>query len=307
MRPFMTLPTLLVLVSCVAAASAQPTETKISPIADGVYFWKAQTEPVFTGSNQAWIAFKDFVVVIDSAFPGPQPKVIEEIKKTTGKPIRYVINSHFHGDHADGNGHYSKLGAHIIAAASAKDSYEKLAMGEYKRRQEKDPAYKDLDYAMPTLWVDRKMVIDDGTQRAEIYFFGTAHTEGDLFVYLPKQKILFTGDACVNGPFNFSGHGNLHAWIDVLTQLEKLDVKTLAPGHGELGDAAVIKLQKRYFVELLAAVDSAMKEGKSLDEIRKFIDLPFYKEWTGVAVRERVENIAKAYQELKAKNESKKN
>ena len=76
------------------------TETNISELAPGVFFRKAQTEPVFTGCNQGWVIFKDFVLVNDANFPGQADEVIKTIRKYTDKPIRYVFDTHHHGDHA---------------------------------------------------------------------------------------------------------------------------------------------------------------------------------------------------------------
>ena len=83
--------------------------------------------------------------------------------------------------------------------------------------------------------------------------------------------------------------------------MEELPVKIMAPGHGELGNKEMIRLQRRYFVELRAAIRKAIDAGKTLDQIKQEIDLPFYKEWTGVDVKTRVENIEHVYQELGGK------
>src|SRR5262245_43903999 len=87
-----------------------PNEVKITELAPGVYFRKAQTEPKFTGCNQGWVIFKDYVLVIDANFPGQAEDVIPVIKKYTDKPIRFVFDTHYHGDHADGNMQYVKIG-----------------------------------------------------------------------------------------------------------------------------------------------------------------------------------------------------
>src|SRR5947208_2833211 len=80
--------------------------------------------------------------------------------------------------------------------------------------------------------VDDKYVLDDGTQRVEFLHFGHSHTIGDAVAYLPKHKILCTGDACVNGSFNFMGHCNSLSWIKCLEKMEKLDIDLIFPGHG---------------------------------------------------------------------------
>lgn len=92
---------LVALCTATATVRAVPNEVKISELAPGVYFRKAQTEPKFTGCNQGWVVFKDYVLVIDANFPGQAAEVIQTIRKHTDKPIRFVFDTHYHGDHAD--------------------------------------------------------------------------------------------------------------------------------------------------------------------------------------------------------------
>ena len=94
------------------------------------------------------------------------------------------------------------------------------------------------------------MVFDDGTMRAELLYLGNAHTHGDVFVWLPKQRILFSGDACVNGPYNYMGDGNSIDWLKTLDAAQALKPKIMCPGHGGMADASLINDQKAYFTTL---------------------------------------------------------
>lgn len=276
-----------------------PAETTVTELAPGVYFRKAQTEPVFTGCNQGWILFRDFVLVIDANFPNQAEEVIAEIRKITDKPIRYVFDTHYHGDHADGNVIYERVGATAIASENSKNQFETKGIAGFRNSQESKPdEYGGLTYAQPHLYFPRKLVLDDGTQRVELLHFGHAHTPGDAVAWLPKHGILFTGDACVNGPFNYTGDSDTESWIGVLTELQKLPVKLIAPGHGEASDKSLIDRQKRYFVELRQAIRDGIDAGKNVDELKSSLSFPFYKQWTGVDVTERTENIEHVYAEL---------
>ncbi|MBW3540685.1 MAG: MBL fold metallo-hydrolase [Planctomycetes bacterium] len=276
-----------------------PTETTVTELAPGVYFRKTETEPNFIGCNQGWVIFKDFVLVVDANFPGQARILIDEIRKTTDKPIRYVFDTHYHGDHADGNAVYEKLGAVPVASENSRQLFETKGLAGFRNSQEQKPdEYGGLEYAVPSLWFPRTLVIDDGKQRVELIHLGHAHTAGDAVAWLPKHGILFTGDACVDGPFNYTGDSNTESWIGVLTELQKLPVKTIGPGHGEVSDKTLLDKQKRYFVELRAAIQAAIDAGRTLDELKESIELPFYKEWTGVDVKERTENIEHVYSEL---------
>lgn len=282
-----------------AAGWFKPTETKVTEIAPGVFFRKMEWEPQFVGSNQGWVIFKDFVLVIEASFPNQAAEVIKEIRKTTNKPIRYVFDTHYHGDHADGNPVFTKLGTTAVASENSKQLFETKGLAGFQKSQKDKPQeYGSLDYAPASLYFPSKLVIDDGTQRVELWHFGHAHTAGDAVAWLPKHGILFTGDACVNGAFNYTGDSNTESWIGVLTKMQELPVKTVCPGHGEMTGRELLDTQKRYFVELREAIQNMIDNGKSLDDIKKQLDLPFYKEWTGVDAKTRVENIEHVYGEL---------
>src|SRR5262249_14117640 len=149
---------------------------------------------------------------------------------------------------------------------------------------------------VPNLVFDDKLVLDDGTQRVEFLFLGHAHTPGDAFAYLPKHKLLCTGDACVNGAYNYMGHSDPASWVRVMERAQQLDVKFVLPGHGPVAGKELLEKQKRYFVELRAQVKAGIEAGKTFDDIRKGIDLPWYKEWTTVPPTEA--NVQFVYDEM---------
>jgi glyoxylase-like metal-dependent hydrolase (beta-lactamase superfamily II) len=283
----------------IAAGWFQPDETVVTELAPGVYFRKTATEPVFLGCNQGWVVFRDFVLVIDANFPNQAQETIAQIRRITDKPIRYVFDTHYHGDHADGNVIYDRIGAVSVANENSKALFETRGLAGFQQSKKAKPdEYGSLDYGVPSLYFPRKLILDDGTQRVELLHLGHAHTAGDAVAWLPKHGILFTGDACVNGAFNYTGDSDTESWIRVLSELQQLPVKTVAPGHGELADAGLLATQKRYFVELREAVQRGIDAGKSLENIKAEVDLPWYKEWAGVPVSERAENIEHVHSEL---------
>ena len=276
-----------------------PTKASIHKLAPGGYFRKAQTEPEFTGCNQGWSVFREFVLVIDANFPDQATGVIAEIRKVTDKPIRYIFDTHYHGDHADGNMKYTQQGAIAVASERSGPLFETKGLdGFQKSQKEKPDEYGKLSYTRPTVYFPRKLIIDDGEMRVELLYFGHAHTAGDAVAWLPRQRILFTGDACVNGAFNYTGDSNTESWITVLNAMEELDPVVIAPGHGELARRDLIGTQRRYFSELRATIKKMGDGGKTLEQIKQTIDLPFYEEWTGVDVKTREENLEHVYGEL---------
>ncbi len=151
---------------------------------------------------------------------------------------------------------------------------------------------------VPDLIFDEKLVLSDSKQHAELLFLGHAHTPGDAFLYLPRHKILCTGDACTNGAFNFMGHSDSASWIRVLEKAQQLDVKLVCPGHGPIAHKDVLGKQKRYFAELRAQVKKGIDTGKDFDDILKGLDMPWHKEWTGIEANTRMPETRHVFDEL---------
>ena len=295
------------------AVTAAPDEkipkmefNEVKEIAPGVFFRYSSISATdknvpFGGSNHTWIVFKDYVVVVDANFPKEAADVIAAIKKTTDKPIKFVLDTHHHGDHAYGNAVWAKEGAKIVShkncarllMANGPKQWEDAAKG---REDIKNSTLKQVDESF-----DEKQVIEDDTQRVEFIYLGHAHTAGDAVAYLPKHKILCTGDACVNGAFNYMGHSNSGSWIKVLERMQKLDVKMVCPGHGPLAAADLIERQKKYFVEMRDHVKKGIDDGKNLDDVTASLELPWYKEWTGKDAKEIKDNVKHVFDELSGK------
>src|SRR5262249_15001810 len=227
----------------------------------------------------------DYVFVYDANFPKEAGDVIAAIRKTTNKPIRYVLDSHHHGDHAYGNAVFAKFGASVVAQAKCFQWLRDKGAKEFADAGKAPAGREDVrnsQLKVPDVIFDEKMVLDDGKQRAELLFLGHAHTPGDAFLYLPKHKLLCTGDACVNGAFNFMGHSDSASWIRVLERAQQLDVKLICPGHGPLAGKELLEKQKRYFAELRQAVKKGIAADQTLEDIIKDFKPAWYKEWTGV-------------------------
>jgi glyoxylase-like metal-dependent hydrolase (beta-lactamase superfamily II) len=118
----------------------------------------------------------------------------------------------------------------------------------------------------PTLLYRTDMIFDDGKHRVELLHFGVAHTHGDGWAWLPKEKILFSGDACVNGAYNFMGDGNSEQWIKTLEAAKKLGAKVVCPGHGTIGGPELLEDQQSFFVELRKHVKKYAR--KKPDEVK---------------------------------------
>jgi len=286
-------------VYAVAAVQAQKGPTPVK-VAEGVWFQQHNDigKPTWLGSNVAWIEFADYVAVIDTAFPLGAEEAMRNIKATTNnKPIRYAFLSHYHGDHALGTGVFAKEGTTIVAHENARKEYLARNVDGYLKTAERDPVYAKYKPVPPTLTFTDQFILDDGNRRVEVYYFGHAHTTGCIFIYLPKEKIVYTGDACVDGPFNYLGDSDTASWIEVLGRVQSLEPDVVMPAHGGISKRGLLQTQKQYFIELRAAVAAAIREGKTLDEAKASVDVPMWKQWTGEKKMSE-ENISHVYREL---------
>jgi cyclase len=251
-----------VLLAGLAGRSHSASQTNsVKELAPGVYFHEGDIKGK-GHCNNGWVIFDDFVLVLDANFPSGAQEIIPKIKAQTNKPIRFAFDTHHHGDHAYANQLWADNGAVPVAHENVVAEMKKYETGFFggKPGRWEDTAKQRGDVRQtrlkpPTLLYRDLMIFDDGKHRVELRYFGVGHTHGDGFAWLPNEKILFTGDAAVNGPFNYMGDGDSAAWVDTLAQAQKLGATTIAPGHGPAGDARVLEAQRQFFVDLRAEVE----------------------------------------------------
>ncbi|MFN0080824.1 MAG: MBL fold metallo-hydrolase [Prosthecobacter sp.] len=259
---FTHLPAILT-VLCLSALACHAEVNQVEKVAADVYFHEGEIRPA-GHCNNGWIIFADYVLVIDANFPSGARVIIPKIEALTDKPVRFAFDTHHHGDHAYGNQVWLEKGATPVAhegVLAEMKKYETGLFGDKPGRWEdaakgrKDVAESKLK--APTLLYRTEMIFDDGKHRVELLHFGTAHTHGDGWAWLPNEKILFSGDACVNGPYNFTGDGDIGEWIKTLEAVKKLGPKVVCPGHGPMGGPELLEDQQAFFIALQ-------------DEVKKF-------------------------------------
>jgi cyclase len=255
------------------AASQINTAKELAP---GVYFHEGDIKGR-GHCNNGWVVFNDYVLVLDANFPSGAREIIPKIKAQTDKPIRFAFDTHHHGDHAYGNQVWIDNGAVPVAHENVLAEMRKYETGlfggppgrwEGEAKQRED--LRSTRLTPPSLLYRDVMIFDDGTHRVELRYFGVGHTHGDGFAWLPKERILFTGDAAVNGPFNYMGDGNSRAWVETLAKAQALKAAIVAPGHGPAGDGRILEAQRQYFVALRAEVEKR----KALPPDRVQADVP---------------------------------
>src|SRR5437763_2036915 len=208
----------------VARSDATPETVRI--IAPGVWFREGDMEQGHC--NNIIIEMKDYLIVVDANFPSGARGAMADTKRLSSKPVKYVFDTHHHGDHLYGNPVWTQAGATTLAY---KGVAEELKRYEPKRwqaeaKQRKDVAELKLDAPEPPKQTFDKspFILKDDTREVRFYFFGWAHTRGDGFVYLPKEKVLCTGDAVVNGPHNNTADANIGNWPAVIRNAQRLEV-----------------------------------------------------------------------------------
>ncbi|HWP42970.1 MAG TPA: MBL fold metallo-hydrolase, partial [Blastocatellia bacterium] len=156
----------------------------------------------------------------------------------------------------------------------------------------------------PSVLFPREMIFDDGKHRVELIHLGVAHTHGDAVAWLPKERILFTGDVCVNGAYNYVGDGNVEKWIATLDAARRLGARIVCPGHGSRGTESMLDDQQAFFKTLRERVGGMVRAKKSPREIRDSIE-GLRKELSGIAqiaryvsVRSLPSQVEKVYTEL---------
>jgi glyoxylase-like metal-dependent hydrolase (beta-lactamase superfamily II) len=258
----------LLVVSFMMRVEAQPGTVK--QIVPGVWFREGEIKDQ-GHCNNIFIEMKDYLIVVDANFPSGARAAIADAKRLSSKPIKYVFDTHHHGDHAYGNPIWTQIGATTLAYVGVAEEMKRYepAGWQASAKARKDVAELNLQTAEPPKQTFSKtpFVLNDGNRRVEFHFFGWAHTRGDGFVFLPKEKVLCTGDAVVNGAYNYTGQGNVANWPKVVAQAMKLNPLHVLPGHGGPGGKDLLQGQMQFMTELRNAVQAEIKAGKKLDDL----------------------------------------
>src|SRR5206468_906063 len=130
---------------------------------------------------------------------------------------------------------------------------------------------KQMKPALPTRTVATTLTLKEAGREIQLHALGRGHTNGDLYIYLPKEKVVATGDALIDW-MPFLNDGYPEEWVQTLSALEKLDFTHIIPGHGEVVPKAHLTFFRGYLTDLIAAVKKAAGEGATLEEMQKKIE-----------------------------------
>lgn len=249
----------------------------VSKLAENVYAFVG----VDGETNSGFAVTDEGVVVIDAQGPKELSlMLLKAIREVTDKPIIYVINTHYHGDHTFGNQYFATPRSIIAHENTRKNLIERDA--EHRERFKRffgEDSLADFSLTLPGITITDNLRLHVGGEIFDIVHPGVAHTDGDIYVFMPEKKILFAGDIVYNGRMPLLGEGDSFNWTAVLDSLSKLDATVCVPGHGALGDASVISGFKAYLISLHAEVKRLRGEGLGIDAIKKEISLPLYSDY----------------------------
>lgn len=226
---------------------AKQANNKLNKLTDDLY------EIEGDGGNVAVYITNEGVIVVDDKFEYDFNDIMAKIKSVTAQPVKYVLNTHHHGDHTGSNAQFP-ASTEIISTANARKN---MIEG-------KQPG------APRVVFTDETDVYLGGKQ-VQMRYFGRGHTNGDAVVYFPALRILHTGDLMAGSSplIDYSGGGSLKEWAATLDGAMKLDFDTVIPGHGPVAKKADMLAYRNNVEKLRQEVTGLLRQNKSRDEIAK--------------------------------------
>jgi cyclase len=291
---------------------------RFQKVADGVYY-ATSSGTMNVGANSPIIVTDSEALVIDSEItPAAARALVADLKAITDKPVKYVIDSHYHYDHAHGNqvfiadaqviGHdntYKRLLTNVMEQYTYLNSIQPIpARVETLRQriaQEKDAqqkatlerqvasslAYleqvKEVKVTPPTVTFKTNMTLHRGGREIQVLYLGRGHTDTDVVVYLPQQRIVATGDL-MESQISYMGDSYPDEWIATLDRLRAIDFDTVMPGHGVVFTGKTkIEVFQAYLREVIRQANAFRKQGLSADDAAPKIDVTkFSGEFPGI-------------------------
>lgn len=256
---------------------ANAAEPEVIKLADGVYGFIGKQG----AANSGFVVTNEGVVVIDAQGPKDLALLLKKkIHEITDKPIVYVINTHYHGDHTYGNQYFKEAKEIISHENTQKNLIEK---DKQHREQFKkffgENALEGFELTLPTKTFKDTLTLRAGGKTMELAYLGRGHTDGDIIVYLPIERIMFGGDLLYKDRLPWLGDAYISDWIETLKALKNFDAGIYMPGHGNIGNIDMLFALQQYLVDLELEVKKHIEKGKTIDEIKKEITLPKYKNW----------------------------
>jgi cyclase len=267
----------LCLFAAAACAQQQPdfskVEIKVTKVAGTVYMLQGM------GGNIGVCAGEDGILIVDDQYAPLAEKIRAALKGISDKPVKFVLNTHFHSDHTGGNAYFGE-NAPIIAQENVRKRLE--SGGTLKALNIQIPPAPKA--ALPVVTFDDKIKLYFNGEDIRAIHFPHGHTDGDIVIFFPQSNVVHMGDDFFAGMFPFvdlDSGGSVQGLIADVAQIIPMlppDVK-LIPGHGPLANLDDLKKFEEMLRRTTAAVAAAMKQGKTLEQMKQEKVLANYADW----------------------------
>jgi cyclase len=225
------------------------------------------------GGNIAAYLTDEGVILVDDMFDRDYAAVMEQVKSLTGKPVKYVLNTHQHDDHAGGNAKMLAASAEVIAHRNVRANMVRLNQP-----------------GLPRVTFSNEMAVDLGGKEVIARHYGRGHTGGDAVIWFPARKVIHTGDLFLTNPpqpfIDYANGGSALEWTRTLDEVLKLDFDTVIPGHGPVSDRAGLLKFRSNFEAMRGRISGMVRGGRSKDEIVKTLETEFGWAHGGLAVQQ---------------------
>jgi cyclase len=254
----------MVAAMCVAYVHAQfgnaPSKLNTVKIADGLFVIHND----FVPGNTTALVTNEGVILVDDKFEVDFPNIVSEVKKLTNQPIKYVVNTHHHGDHSGSNAKMQAMNVQIVASEQA---HQNMVDGKMP--------------GQPTMTFHDHASLHLGGKTVELYHFGRSHTNGDVVVLFPAQRTLAAGDMFTFGDdvpelIDYPGGGSAKEWTSTLDSALQLDFNNVVPGHGNVTSKAEMRKFRDSTLTLRNRVHQLNVEKKSRADIEKVMRSEFH-------------------------------
>ena len=263
------------------------TELNQRQVAPDLYFLHDETS-----SNSSFLVTDEGVLVVDTRqHPRDGQDLLDRIRKITAKPIKWVVNTHFHADHHYGNSVFKSAGATIIAHADTARIMQQVDRKEFARRQ---PFFKSRNYVsgevqltLPDVTFDKDATIRLGGREIRLLYFGPGQNPGDTFVHFPHARTVATPGAFARRSMpNMAFTPSVESWINLLQTVAALDVDTVLPPHGDVANRADVGELAEFLKFEYALVKKAIDAGTPVEAAVTTLDFTPYKTWLNMKRRE---------------------